>query len=908
MGVFLDQINYVLVVATPVEIMLVAVAVGGESQSTLNLYKTEIILSSDTVSMVSIIGTEAGRIFMCGNDGRLYELQYQAEEGIFTRKCRKINLSSTVYDYFWPSSLFGSNEGHIRKICYDRHRRLLYTLSETNVIQMFFLGTKGTEFTHVCSISDTFAQAQRKFESGDGHAPQSAFLDPRTFRLVSLHPVDPADSKRVQLLAVSSSGFRLYFRVIKSRPMFADDITFDGSGEPSRLELERVRPPPGLWLTPPGASAGERAAMPMTHHVQSITLTEVFGTSGMEGKAWAICDQTVGKEDGKENSLCWSSDLAVVNRNRVVVLTNTDPSIGPNVIHWAKDLFFEVGGKPVRREDPQQMNMQGWNLESYSIDTISKGGDDFLGRPLSHQGIKLSGRHDGLAIYLARLLAPIWKKPITKKGSNPPSPNFSFELLGQIRDSLTACDEFVTHGGGVDMRQRDGFLESDAWQEEHMSIRSLHEIVKQSIEGISFVLLLMDLGFPRLFEAIRNDLPKYLRENSFESLITSDSGKEIGKKVFSHIIESKIDEGVEDPRQPFYDARKRCYDLVRSLIAASVDYYDSSAELPTETLRGRAVMEALSANDELYHIYVFDTYIENGWINELLEIDSPYLEGYLTADGKSEKKMQILWRYYLKREQVMNAAKVLYYISTSKDFEIQFKDRLQWLQLAVSNAMSTTLSLADADFLRELEDKRDIALVQMEVISAVAWLQEDAGEKVVPEDDPLFWSLLTISDLYLNYTKRFQLYETTLEIFHISEHKDLPLVQLLWNNIIQKALQSKGFPGVETKVKTLGTRFCTNENVFPLVGVTYGSLFQVYYNLFEAKIKPWDSVEATNVLIKKIHHLLKLWIEDLRANPKDIRSFPANAVDEAITRFLAGGVERDLRGPLQQLQEIVRKL
>jgi nuclear pore complex protein Nup155 len=85
LGVFLEQINYLLVVATPVEIMLVAVAYSKENGvQSLNLYRTDIIISSDNVSMTSIVGTENGRIFMCGNNGKLYELQYQVKRSLRT--------------------------------------------------------------------------------------------------------------------------------------------------------------------------------------------------------------------------------------------------------------------------------------------------------------------------------------------------------------------------------------------------------------------------------------------------------------------------------------------------------------------------------------------------------------------------------------------------------------------------------------------------------------------------------------------------------------------------------------------------------------------------------------------------------------------------------------------------------
>jgi nuclear pore complex protein Nup155 len=34
-------------------------------------------IPSDSVNMLKIVGTPQGRIFMCGRDGNLYELQYQ---------------------------------------------------------------------------------------------------------------------------------------------------------------------------------------------------------------------------------------------------------------------------------------------------------------------------------------------------------------------------------------------------------------------------------------------------------------------------------------------------------------------------------------------------------------------------------------------------------------------------------------------------------------------------------------------------------------------------------------------------------------------------------------------------------------------------------------------------------------
>ena len=55
--------------------------------------------------MLKIAGTSNGRILMCGKDGNLYELVYQAEDGWFRKKCRKVNRSQSVVGTYWPSFL-----------------------------------------------------------------------------------------------------------------------------------------------------------------------------------------------------------------------------------------------------------------------------------------------------------------------------------------------------------------------------------------------------------------------------------------------------------------------------------------------------------------------------------------------------------------------------------------------------------------------------------------------------------------------------------------------------------------------------------------------------------------------------------------------------------------------------------
>lgn len=78
-GVFLDTVKYVLVLASPVEIVLLAISTDNNYHN-IKLIPTAYKLPSDNITMLRIIGSQTGRIFMAGNDGNLYELDYSNNE------------------------------------------------------------------------------------------------------------------------------------------------------------------------------------------------------------------------------------------------------------------------------------------------------------------------------------------------------------------------------------------------------------------------------------------------------------------------------------------------------------------------------------------------------------------------------------------------------------------------------------------------------------------------------------------------------------------------------------------------------------------------------------------------------------------------------------------------------------
>ena len=73
-GVFKSLVEWCLIVTTPDEVMLCALA---RRDGALRLIPTRFTLPTDEVPILSVCGTRDGRIFMGGYDGSLYEMDYE---------------------------------------------------------------------------------------------------------------------------------------------------------------------------------------------------------------------------------------------------------------------------------------------------------------------------------------------------------------------------------------------------------------------------------------------------------------------------------------------------------------------------------------------------------------------------------------------------------------------------------------------------------------------------------------------------------------------------------------------------------------------------------------------------------------------------------------------------------------
>ncbi|KAG8684883.1 hypothetical protein FRC09_015089, partial [Ceratobasidium sp. 395] len=183
---------------------------------------------------------------------------------------------------------------------------------------------------------------------------------------------------------------------------------------------------------------------------------------------------------------------------------------------------------------------------------------------------EFSGRHDGFASYLSGLIRPLWKQRITKPGPGGKQlSNLSEDMLVDIQNDLNKLKDFVTShpqvllAGSGEFNMTRGGGDQEALKAEHTSIAQLQALLFRIIEGISFVLLLIDYKFSEtiaLYVSIpalypdpgsanrfgRCDLAlqQALAGLTFDGLMTTTEGADIARGLINNVINQQISQQI----------------------------------------------------------------------------------------------------------------------------------------------------------------------------------------------------------------------------------------------------------------------------------------------------------------------------------------------------------------------------
>ncbi|CAI5733233.1 unnamed protein product [Hyaloperonospora brassicae] len=282
-GVFTAKVSHVLVVATTVEVVLLAVVAENNTSETtahagfVKLQATKLSVSTDKCVVRRIVTTRSGRIFFGGSDGALYEVVYAPEQKAAADRnsllgaawtnvsgasgvdeCRKITHTSSYAQYL-PKFLAGlaSAPGKVVDMCVDHARHILYVLHDDALVSVFDLGANGDECKSVCVVNllvdgAKYARENRRTRVScpDERLFQPAVTGASTaMKIVALAAVSPDESKVVTLVAVTSNGIRFYLTAFSRRHLYSEPGSQSKAKRPSRLEILHIRlPPPAIAL------------------------------------------------------------------------------------------------------------------------------------------------------------------------------------------------------------------------------------------------------------------------------------------------------------------------------------------------------------------------------------------------------------------------------------------------------------------------------------------------------------------------------------------------------------------------------------------------------------------------------------------------------------------------------------
>ncbi|XP_076649143.1 nuclear pore complex protein Nup154 [Halictus rubicundus] len=238
---------------------------------------------------------------------------------------------------------------------------------------------------------------------------------------------------------------------------------------------------------------------------------------------------------------------------------------------------------------------------------------------------------------------------------------------------------------------------------------------------------------------------------------------------------------------------------------------------PAKKILHDIINDALHFPCETLHVSVYAWMIERRLHGELVALAAPSLEAYLTRVNAPD----LLWQFYERNKNHAAAAKILDSLA-SKESNIPLAQRVEYLARAVVCMRSDEAGYAPylGVFLRELEDKVEVARIQQQILDTVynQHLTDRLNEETFRA---LNYSLLDITKLYEKYADSLQLWECKLAIIHCSGHQDAMLIQEIWTNIINNELKDTSTAEdkmaiLMSKIISLGEEYSGSPHCFPV--------------------------------------------------------------------------------------------
>lgn len=322
--VFSESVKYVVVIATSVDVSIVAICV--EASNRIKLVPTTFILPADNISMLKISGSQVGRLFMIGNDHCLYEFDYSFSNDAWSvlsgsepkHSCKKINIFSWNWhlnDFMRPFvSNFFSTDGLV-DVTVDNARNIVYCITSNAMMSAVYLGEFGKESILLAHNFDVMS-ATKHFLASPRAPPESSpkvirfgEVTSSEFNVINICPISLVESKKVHIMVALANGIRIYMSFVTPNGV-ASEFTQNNPFEPVYIEICGVRSPPPLDMLQKITSRDVENAephcgyFPTYNQSQPLSFSTMFYSKG-------VCMLSKDGNPTNDELVCFYEDLSL---------------------------------------------------------------------------------------------------------------------------------------------------------------------------------------------------------------------------------------------------------------------------------------------------------------------------------------------------------------------------------------------------------------------------------------------------------------------------------------------------------------------------------------------------------------------------------------------------------------------
>lgn len=659
-GVFVKEIEHLLVVVTSNEMTLLGVAVqkSPTGANTVALYNTRMAIPVRGLSVDFVAASDkTGRIFFVGSQSDdIYEFQYQQDEGWFRGRTQRICHTKTQFSFMQENTraigqYFGPQQARkrINQLVIDDTRNLMYSLSNTSEVRVWLIRN---------DLSQAIVRPLQSLLQNTGHfSGRTDLLTGAGVRLISLVAIPATEASKLSLVAITNTGCRLYMSVTRGYGYQAD-----AQNAPNSMQILHIRFPPKDPNAPtttsqpqaPSAAAGpygsnvnvvDNTSRLLTESIKAVRLPPGYFLSFMDGdrlrntrdrvfcsapdsarlknptdasqlsqrfaefgmfielpgRFFEVMDLSSEDHGATSMPLGFGNELAIqFDKASVELAVVTSSSIQTIRRRRLVDVFATMLRYGSTDEEGHEGDIkrfirnygrgetsatalavacgQGLDVASDSrlttitdaevIEGARKAFIEHGGRPEINSNaipdnsgsaidsVRPSPRHDGMALYVSRLIRSIWRASIIKEEVKPGEgpklvSTIKVEKLRSIQRDLNSLSQFLEENrpyidglDGPQTRSRPGSRQDEiAMQGENRALQGLVQVVSRVVEGISFVLVLFDERVEDILAALGEENRKKARDLTFESLFISSEGRELAKELVKAIVNRNIANG-----------------------------------------------------------------------------------------------------------------------------------------------------------------------------------------------------------------------------------------------------------------------------------------------------------------------------------------------------------------------------